>query len=64
MLLDNVYSDTLFATTVSRRGNMCMQTFATIFAWSVTLISNEAESEAHEALSFLFQLYGVLPAIV
>ena len=62
-LPQNVYSDTLFTTTVSRRGNRCAQIFATIFGWS-HLFAMKLKSEAHEALSLLFQQDGVPPAVI
>ena len=55
----NLYNDTLFATTVSRRGNRCAQIFATNFCWSCSF-PMKLKSEAHKALSLLFQWDGVL----
>ena len=53
----NMYSDTLLATTVSRRGNRCTQIFATNFGWSCLFLMR-LKSEAHEAFSLLFQQDG------
>ena len=56
-LLHNVYSDTLFATTVSRRGNRCAQIFATNNG-CLCSSSIKLKSEAREMLSLLFQQDG------
>ena len=59
----DVYSDLLFASTVSRKGNW----FALIFATNIDLscmFPMKLKSEAHEALSFLFQKDGLLLAIM
>ena len=56
-LMHNAYSDTLFATTVYRRGNTCAQIFATNFCWSC-LFPMIPKSDAHEALSLVFQQMG------
>ena len=53
-LSHNVYSDTLFATTMFRRGNRCAQIFATNFGWS-HMFQMKLKSEVHEALSIHFQ---------
>ena len=58
-----VYSDMLFATTVSRRGNRCAQIFATDFCWSCSF-SMKLESEVHKVLSLLFQWDGVPPTVI
>ena len=52
--LHNVYSDILFATTLSRRGNRCTKIFATDFGWSC-LFPMKVKSEVCQALSLLFQ---------
>ena len=59
----NVYSDILFATTMSRRGNKCAQIFDTNFGWSCSF-TMKLKSEAHEALSLLFQQDRVAPAVM
>ena len=56
-LLHNVYSDTLFATTMCRRGNRCAQIFAITFDWSCSF-PMKFKSEAREALSLLFSEMG------
>ena len=62
-ILQNVYSDALFSTTISRRGNRCTQIFAINFGWSC-LFPMKLKSKAHEALSLFFQGDRVLPAII
>ena len=59
----NKYRDTLFATTLSRKGNMYAQIFATNFGWSC-LFPIKLKSEAHEAVSLLFQWDGVPSAVI
>ena len=56
-----VFSDTMFASTVSRRGNRCAQVYATDFGWA-RAFPMASRSEAHETLSLLFARDGVLPA--
>ena len=51
-----MYSDTLFATTVSRRGNID-------FGW-LCLFATKLKSEIHEALSLPFQYDGVPPVAI
>ena len=58
-----MYSDTLFATTVSRRGNRCAQIFATYVGWSC-LFPKKLKSEAHGGLSLLFQQDWVPPTMI
>ena len=58
-----MYSDTLFSTRESRRGNK----FAQIFATNFDLLGSfpmKLKSEAHETLLLLFQLDGLMPAII
>ena len=55
--------DTLFASTVSGRGNRYAQIFATNFGWSQSF-SMKVKSEAYEALFLLFQWDRVPPAII
>ena len=62
-LLHNLYSDTLFAPTVSSRGNTCVQIFATNFGW-ICSFPMKLKSEAHEELSLPFQWDGVPPALI
>ena len=63
ILPHNVYSDTLFGTTVSRRGNMCGWTLAPDFGWSC-LFTMKLKSEAHEALPLFSQWDWVPPAVI
>ena len=58
-----MYSDSLFALTVSRRGNRCAHTFAMNFGWSHSF-PMKMKSEAHEAWSLLFQQDRVPPAVI
>ena len=51
-------SDTVFASTVSRRGNRCAQVYATDFGWS-RAFPMASGSEAYETLSLLFVRDGV-----
>ena len=60
--MKNLYSDTMFANTVSR-GNNCAQIFATDFGWSRSFLM-KLKSKAHEALSLLFQQDEVPPVII
>ena len=62
-LQHNLYSDTLFVSIVSRKGNKCAQIFATDFGWSC-LFQMKLKSKALEALSLLFQQDGVMPAAI
>ena len=61
--MHNLYNDALLANTVFRRGNNSVQIFVTNFGW-LSLIPLRLISEAHEALSLLFQWDGVPPAII
>ena len=58
-----MYSDTLFAITVSRRSNRCAHIFATNFSWSCSS-PMKLKSEAHEAWSLIFQWDEVPPAVL
>ena len=53
-----VFSDTMFASTVSRRGNRCAQVYATDFGWA-RAFPTASRSEAHETLLLLFVRDGV-----
>ena len=48
-----VFSDTMFASTVSRRGNRCEQVYATDFGWA-RAFPMASRYEAHETMSLLF----------
>ena len=58
-----VFSDMIFANTVSRRGNKCAQVYATNFGWA-RAFPMTSRSEAHETLSLLFVTDGVPPACI
>ena len=53
-----IFSDMMFASTVSRRGNRCAQVYATDFGWA-RAFPMASRSEAHETLSLLFVRDGV-----
>ncbi len=58
-----VFGDTLIAGTTSLQGNKYAQVFATSFGWS-RAFPMQHKSDAHEALSLLFQRDGVPPACI
>ena len=62
-LPSDLYSDTMFTNTVSRRQNKMAQVFASDFGWS-RVYPMQAKGEAHEALSLLFQRDGVPPKMI
>ena len=51
----------MFASTVSRSGNICAQVYATDFGWT-RAFQMASRSKAHETLSLLFAIDGVPPA--
>mgnify|MGYP006186246423 CR=1 FL=1 len=53
-----VFSDTMFTSTVSRRGNRCAQVYATDFGWA-RAFPMASRSEAHETFLLLFVMDGV-----
>ena len=57
-LAQPIFSDTIFASTVSRRGNRCAQVYAVDFGWA-SAFPMASISEAHETLSLLFMRDGV-----
>ncbi len=57
------FTDTMFASTMSWRGNKCAQIFSSDFGWSHAY-PMKSKGEAHEALSLLFQCEGVPPLMV
>ena len=59
-LTHHVFSDMMFASTVSIRGNRCAQVYATDFGWA-RAFPMASRSEAHETLSLLFVRDGVPP---
>ena len=58
-----VFGDTALAGTVSKRGNTCAEVFVTSFGWT-RVFPMKAKSDAHEALSLLFQRDGVPPVCI
>jgi hypothetical protein len=50
----DVFTDTMFSNSASRQGNRCAQVFSTSNGW-VRAYPMKKKSEAHEALSLLFQ---------
>ena len=58
-----VFGDTLIAGTTSLQGNKYAEVFATSFGWS-RAFPMQHKSDAHEALSLLFQRDGVPPACI
>ena len=58
-----VFSDIMFDSTASRRGNRCAHVFATDFGWA-RAFPMASRSEAHEIMSLLFARDGVLPACI
>jgi hypothetical protein len=57
-LLHTVFTDTMFASTVSRQGNKMAQVYATSFGWA-RAYPMKRKGKAHETLSLLF-LLGVI----
>ena len=53
-----MFTDMMFANSVSQQGNKCTQVFSTSNGW-VCAYPMKKKSEAHEALSLLFQWEGV-----
>ena len=58
-----IFSDMLFASTVSRRGNSCVQVYITDFGWA-RAFPMVSRSEADETLLLLFARDGVPPACI
>ena len=58
-----LFSDTMFASTVSRKGNRCAQVYATYFGWAIAF-PWALTSEAHETFLLLFARNGVPPACI
>ncbi len=55
-----IFTDTVFASTLSQRGNKCSQIFSSYFGWSIAY-PMKTKGEAHDALSLMFQREGVPP---
>ena len=60
---NSVFSDTMFFSTLSRRGNRCGQVYDTDFWWA-RAYPMASISEAHKTLSLLFAWNEVLPACI
>jgi hypothetical protein len=58
-----MFTDTMFASTVSRQGNKMAQIYSTSFGWA-RAHSMKCKGEAHETLSLMFHCYGVPPTMV
>ena len=58
-----LFTDTMFAGTVSSQGNTCSQIFAADFGWA-RAYSMPSKGKAPEALDLLFKREGVPPAMV
>ncbi|KAL7530108.1 hypothetical protein ACHAXR_003313, partial [Thalassiosira sp. AJA248-18] len=58
-----IFTDTLIAGTVSKRGNKYAQVYGTNFGWS-RAYPMKKKSEAHESLSLLFKRDGVPPEMI
>ena len=59
----SVFSDMMFTSTVSRRGNRYAQVYATDFGWARAL-QMASRSDAYETFSLLFARDGVPPACI
>ena len=57
------FGDTLLSGTNSKRGKNYIEVFVTKFGWS-RLFPMAKKGDAHEALSLLFQWYGLPPKII
>ena len=62
-LMHTVFTDTMFASTVSRQGNKMAQVYATSFGWA-RAYPMKRKGEAHETLSLVFHRDGVPPTMV
>ena len=62
-LRHDVFGDTLFARTKSKRDNKYAKVFVIKFGWS-RAFPMDKEGDAHDALSLLFQRDGVPPKII
>ena len=58
-----LFSDTMFANTMFRNSNRCVQEYATDFGWA-RAFPMASKSEAHETLLWLFVWDGVLPTFI
>ncbi len=62
-VLHTMFSDTLFAGSISRQGNKMAQVYATSFGWACAH-PMKRKGDAHETLSLVFQRDGVPPTMV
>ncbi len=62
-VLHTMFSNTLFAGSVSRQGNKMAQAYATSFGWA-RAHPMKRKGDAHETLSLVFQRDGVPPTMV
>jgi hypothetical protein len=62
-VLHTMFSNTLFAGSVSRQGNKMAQVYATSFGWARAHLMKR-KGDAHETLSLVFQRAGVPPTMV
>jgi hypothetical protein len=63
LVLHTMFSDTLFARSVSQQGNKMAQAYATSFGWA-RAHPMKHKGGAHETLSLVFQCNGVPPTMV
>jgi hypothetical protein len=62
-VLHTMFSDMLFAGSVSQQGNNMAQAYATSFGWA-RAHPMKRKGDAHETLSLVFQHNGVPPTMV
>ncbi len=62
-VLHTMFSDMLFAGSVSQQGNKMAQVYATPFGWACAH-PIKRKGDAHETLSLVFQCGGVPPTMV
>ncbi len=62
-VLHTMFSDMLFARSVSQQGNKMAQVYAMSFGWA-RAHSMKRKGDAHETLSLEFQCNGVPPTMV
>ena len=58
-----MFMDMMFTNSASQQGNKCAQVFSTSNGW-VLAYPMKRKSEAHDALSLLFQQEGVLNTMI
>ncbi len=63
VFLHTMFSDMLFAGSISRQGNKTAQAYATSFGWA-RAHPMKRKGDAHETLSLVFQRNGVPPTMV